>query len=282
MNSSSATSAFSLQAQARPLLAWSDQQIAGLRDVLHRLLLDWQSAWSLAGDGAEVRLETTAASHQPDDGLCVTWRLVGSPAHGAQVDALSRIEACLFSADAQLAPVIGQASRISREVCKAAWADWLTRWTLALGAPLQPSAVDHVYDAQTSADAFALNWSGDLVASMSWCQASWVLFLPGKTVQGLLQAAGLLPIASAPPAKPGLADLADALQSHTLSLRAGLSPVMLSLGELENLAIGDVLVLGHEYSAPLQVLGPRDEVLCHAWLGQQSGRVALELSQLPE
>jgi hypothetical protein len=42
--------------------------------------------------------------------------------------------------------------------------------------------------------------------------------------------------------------------------------------------VSDVIVLAHPLDQPLRVLCNDETLVCHGWLGQQRGRLALELA----
>lgn len=268
-------SAFTERPDAQPLLAWSTAQQRCLQDLLHKLLIDWQTAWSTGGAVADVTIGIPATGSEER----VLWSLEGVPAQQAEATARRALEATLFGSEVHAPAPVGAAPVIALEVAQAAWSDWQQRLQAALGTSPALST-DDLPDSHGTGTVAPI-WSGALCAKLPWCGTSWSLQLPGPVVQRLLRSAGAA--ASAPSGaavSSPLVDLASALHAQALTLHARLSDVTLTLGELEQLAIGDVVRLPQRLDAPLQLMGPRDEPLCEAWLGQQSGRVALELAPL--
>ncbi len=271
MNTLPATTAFVEASRARPLRAWSQAQQDEVRDLLHQLLRGWQAAWSLAdAPGDALPLTVQVATRPPADEQAVQWRLDGRPNADLTQTALRALQSDLFGDTAHLTTVSGAQPVIAPEITQMAWNDWQQRIESALGAPLSAWPTD-------SAPAQAADsWSGALSVQFSWCGARCELMIPGPAVQKLVRPAAPRPVA----APQALTPLTHALHKQRLNVQARLCDVTLTLGELEHLSPGDVLLLAHRLDAPLQVLGPDEEALCTAWLGQQSGRIALELSPL--
>lgn len=84
----------------------------------------------------------------------------------------------------------------------------------------------------------------------------------------------------APTAQP-LADLGQALSSQRARLRVELSGVEITLGQMQALALGDVLLLPHLLEQPLHVLEEQGQQICAGYLGQQDGGKAIELVREP-
>lgn len=267
------SSAFAIRSDARPLRAWSAQQQRRLQEVLQQTLLEWQTAWALAPAGAaaaSVELEAQAAS----DSDQVLWHLESSVGADqtatprGQVDPLSILGEQLFGLRASPPAPAGVGPTIALNVVGAAWADWLQRLSAALAAPV-------VAHTSTDNDAAASIWTGALQARMTWCSQTFCLLLPGVVLAHLLPAAPV----PASPVNP-LTRLDDALHGESLNLQVRLDDVTLTLGELEHLQSGDLVLLSHRLDAPLHLVGPHNQALCSAWLGQRDGRVAVELSAL--
>jgi len=77
--------------------------------------------------------------------------------------------------------------------------------------------------------------------------------------------------------QPSLASLRQALARHPVALTARLDAVELSLGDLRGLRPGDVIPLPHLLDRPLAVHSTDGAALCHAWLGRNGERRALQL-----
>lgn len=270
MNPSALTSAFVETSRARPLLAWSQAQQAEVQEHLRQLLLSWQTAWGLA-DAATNRSGPTvqAADMALADRQTVLWRFDDASATDLSQTALRALQSALFGETAHLSSVSGPAV-IAPEIAQMAWSDWQHRLASTLGAPLS------AWSAEAETDHTPTPWSGTLSAKLTWCKARCTLLLPGHIVQKLVRPAEPRRALDLQP----LAHLADALHDQHLNVQARLHDVTLTLGELEHLSPGDVVLLPHRLDAPLLVLGPDDEALCNAWLGQQAGSIALELSPL--
>lgn len=131
-------------------------------------------------------------------------------------------------------------------------------------------------------------WSGELVVVVSWGEHSWAIRFNAAAVERLLGSTGITgKAASAVSFKSRavtLTPLAHALERRLVTVRADLTFVSLSLGQLQALALGDVIALDHPLEQPaLLVLheGNSSVTLCTAWLGQTAGRMSVELQPLP-
>lgn len=271
MKTPAITTSFVEASCARPLRAWSQAQQEEVRDILHRLLLSWQTTWALvdtAGDAQQVTVQ--AADQAPTDEQTVHWRFEESPLADFLQAARRALQVTLFGETAHLTTTSGAQPILAPEIIQLAWNDWQQRLKSALGASLSAGPPD------TEPDRAVDPWSGALHVRLPWCGTHCTLLIPGSVVSRLVQAAGPRPVAD----QQALTPLAEALHGQRLLVQARLRDVTLSLGELEHLSTGDVVLLPHHLEAPLQVLGPDEEVLCTAWLGQQSGHIALELSPL--
>lgn len=77
--------------------------------------------------------------------------------------------------------------------------------------------------------------------------------------------------------RPALVSLNEALAAHSTRLRVELAAVDISVGNLQSLTVGDVLVLPHPLTQTLQVKTTQGLSLCEGYLGQQQGQRAIEL-----
>jgi hypothetical protein len=89
-----------------------------------------------------------------------------------------------------------------------------------------------------------------------------------------------------------LSPLKEALSQRSLTVRVELQPLVLSLGQLQSLTVGDIVVLSHPLDMPAQLNVDAGEIivsagetqpepLCRAWLGQSDGNIAVELHPNP-
>ena len=83
---------------------------------------------------------------------------------------------------------------------------------------------------------------------------------------------------------PALIPLTTALSSQPMEVKAHFTPVLLTLGQIQGLQIGDVIPLAQRLDEPtelrLQIDAAQTYPLCAAWLGQRNGRMAAELAAL--
>jgi hypothetical protein len=278
MSATPIVSAFTSQAQARPLLAWSSSQMRQIQAILQTLVGDWHAAWAIHADPADVHVDTVVSPSLLESETAVTWQLGMEQANNAEAAALYALQTTLFGGMSAGRAAPGAGPSIAHDVARAAWMDWTRRLESTFGSSVRPGAQAPVEGDEPDGAPSRQTWSGALCASFVWCGTSWRFSLPGTVVQRLLHTADMTQPKQGPATKsPDLVHLADALDSQTLEVRAELAQVTLSLGELETLSIGDVVMVPHQLSTPLQLIGPQENVLCEAWLGKQSGQVAIEL-----
>ncbi|BFO56017.1 FliM/FliN family flagellar motor switch protein [Acidovorax sacchari] len=245
--------------QARPLRAWSAARQAVVRDACQAAYGAWCRDWGLV----EAPVQVVEAAMAPGALGCAAasqvlrgWLFGDAPASGAAegpdmaADIAAQAWSALQSALAGLAPE----ARESRDAAEA------------------PAA-----------------WSGALAVLFPWGGKSWAWRLDGDCVQALLgrhepPSSGCAARTGQGPATPraALAPLDQALRGHRVAMHIHLQPLTLSLGQLQSLAVGDVIALDHPLAAPAAArlsAGGREPAkpLCAAWLGQSGGHLAVEL-----
>jgi len=181
--------------------------------------------------------------------------------------AMATTHTVLF-ADAVTAP-----ATLAAELTQAAWQDWWQRIaTFLAGANASfETAASH------SPMPEHRPWSGDLQIRLPWGQGYLYLALEGALVAHLLHDP-ISQSSSGVKSPPIKVNVLQALGAHLMPLHAELAEVELSLGQLQDLAVGDVVRLAHPLDAPLQIKTQTGQTLCAAWLGQQQGHLAVELA----
>ena len=124
-------------------------------------------------------------------------------------------------------------------------------------------------------------WSGALWLQWPWCHGVWRLRLPYRAVVALLGEEAPGPATRPTVRDAALLPLGQALGEQRLAVRVELQPVDLSLGQLQDLRLGDVVALDHALDQPLRVVTADGVPVCGAWLGQREGRIAVELDGRP-
>ncbi len=266
--------------KSRELRSWSHAARDCLRslfqEVYDRWRQDWGVAAGIAASEAQVRVLETSVGNAFSDAKA--QQLLGSLMFGEPP------AACDFSAtDHPNAP-------LARQLSVQAWDAWSSSilQILAQGAEAIPSS-----GVSRFSDAMAL-WSGDLTITFPWGEGLWALCLSASATERILKGHGFRSPPQefpAPETLRALVPLVDALLPKSLSVRVELTSVTLSLGQLQTLALGDVVTLDHQLDAPATVLlEPSLAVsvansappipLCAAWLGQLQGKMAVELHPL--
>ncbi len=241
-------------ARSRPLHYWTTGQQGEVVELLVAMQAVWCADWGLptppkVPDGTADLTEDAARR-----ALHAQW--FGSGSAGGQL-----------SAHPDNTPTMAES------VTAEAWDNWRSRLDSALG---------------TGATAYGLGlhaevparWTGILDLRLPWWQGALPLRLSRHAVSRLLQLDPTSPPILRPlPSPPGLASVSVALGGRLLEARALLSPVCLTLAQLEGLQLGDVIALDHPLDVPVGVQlrhpGGDTTPLCRAWLGQKKGQMAL-------
>ncbi|AVS67163.1 hypothetical protein C8245_17015 [Paracidovorax avenae] len=245
--------------QARPLRAWSAARQAVVRDACQAAYGAWCRDWGLA----EAPVQVVEAGMAPD--------ALGRAA------AAQALRGWLFGDAA--ASSAAEGPDMAADIAAQAWS--------ALQSALEGRAPE-AGESRQAAQAPAA-WSGALAVLFPWGGKPWAWRLDGDCVEALLgrheppSSDGTARTAQEP-ATPryALAPLDQALRGHRVAMHIHLQPLTLSLGELQSLAVGDVIALDHPLAAPaaarLAASGSATpQPLCAAWLGQSGGRLAVEL-----
>lgn len=282
-----------VQKPARTLYAWQEPQLNVLRKRLRTLHRDWSAAWIARADsicGAEdMVIESVVAAERMGDAPGeVDWCFAsGDPADpgGQNARAFDRLVEDLDQlARRALAQWMfdikgkGAIADIARTAADSAWTDWLARLAQLIGTPLRAAPDETVvHDGMTG----PCDWSGTLQIRWPWGGGQFRLVLPGEVVQALLHGE---PTSSPSTTGAILSDqvsLREALHDEAVVLQVQLDGVALSLGQLQQLQLNDIVVLDHPLDAPVRILSADATLVCEGWLGQQDGRVAVELSRPP-
>jgi len=216
-----------------------------------QLFDQWRSDWGLTSpDGAK----TDALSDRQAQCVLALQLFGAAPSHSILGSAYSQPSA-------------------AQSIAEEAWTDWCNRLDglLGIGACVDVSGA-------TLQDA----WDGRLTIHLPWWDGAWSLCLHAEAVQRLLgtDPAGRKTIA---PAYPPLAPLQLAIANEPVRLQVQFDPIVLTLGQIQALCFGDVVPIHHRLEDPIAVvMQSTDGVpqpICHAWLGQRDGRIAVELSR---
>lgn len=264
---------------ARPLRSWSSAQQEAVRSRFAALHRAWCAEWLPSREGApreadvQVSEPDAAMAPVPEDAAC--WSFAAASVVTPRYTAINAIAGELFGFDMATVGPGHEAAAVATSVVRAAWDDWMQRITALLATfPVEPQESAGSRSASLAADP----WSGALCVRWPWCGGVWSVSLPHGAVAALLGGDAIQPsalntrAASAPKQR-----LDQALGDQPLVLRAMLAGTDLNLGQLQALRLGDVLPLEHPLDAPVQIIAADGTPVCHGWLGQSDGRIAVEL-----
>lgn len=266
--------------RARPLRSWSSAQREAVRSRFAALHRAWCAEWLPAREGAaheadvQVGEPDAAMASVPEDAAC--WSFAAASVVTPRYTAINAIAGELFGFDMATVGPGHEAATVATSVVRTAWADWMQRITALLGAfPVEPQEPAGPRGAGVAADP----WSGALCVRWPWCSGLWSLGLPHGAVAALLGDEAIRRPAPTPRVEAAPKQRLDqALGGEALVLRAMLAGTELNLGQLHALRLGDVLPLEHPLDAPVQIIAADGTPVCHGWLGQSDGRIAVELA----
>ena len=252
------------QRRARPLCAWSAAQRRAVQARLLALLRDWCRDWGVPGPtAAPTGVPSPVPGTSPPDSLSDT-------------QAQAELARTLWQTHGS-SPLDAETTPVASHLVTLAWTDWLAR----LDSLLPP---DGRTPATTASAQPANAWDGHLSLPLPWCGKTWCVMLAAPAVSRLVAAEDTPPptAAGAAAATPPVA-LAQALAVRPLTVGVYLAPVALTLGQVQALRPGDIVPLPHALDQPARLLlhvapDAPPEALCHAWLGQQDGHMAVELA----
>ncbi len=280
--------------RARPLRSWQAAHKETVRARLATVYRDWSDEWlprkmaAVPSGNVEVIEPHDALVMCADNTVCWSFEEVlrrtavsalDAPSGNSRDSASSALQALgerMFAFDltsfssAPTAPVIAPA------LVRSAWTDWLQRlnalWPGFALEPQQPTGTPGMHVP-------AGPWSGALCARWTWCGGIWCLGLPYAVVSALLGSEAAPPSASVPPPRMVPTERLDrALAAEAVALRVGLDGAELNLGQLQELRLDDVVPLSHLLDVPALVTAVDGTPVCHGWLGQSEGRMAVELT----
>lgn len=231
------------------------------------------------------------------------WIRAASPSPAEQL-ALTLFGAAPPSAEtAEISAVVEPSGSIALDVGEDAWAALQAACT-----GLMPNAVRSIPGAMQAPDpGDARPWSG-AVRALVWLGASeapaFHLHLSPASAAAVFKSARLTPKCpphdpQPPPAPSPLRSLAQALSRHPLQVHVRLRDVAVTLGQLQSLRQGDVLLTAHDLSWPLTVWPGRAvdhatagsgktppaasaQPMSAGWLVQHSGSTAVALMPLSD
>ncbi|MDP9933591.1 FliM/FliN family flagellar motor C-terminal domain-containing protein [Variovorax paradoxus] len=199
----------------------------------------------------------------------------------AERAAMSGIGLQMFASDWAASGTEKESPPIATAVVRAAWTDWLERiGALLNGFPVEPQQASGAPETSSPSNP----WSGVLGVRWSWCGGTWTLRLPHDAVAAALLGSGAekMTNASTPPtATEPRQSLDQALDGQPVSLRVLLTGTELSLGQLQDLRLNDVVPLAHALDSPAHVVNTIGSPICEGWLGRRDGRMAIELAASP-
>lgn len=266
---------------AQPLRVHAPRERELVQGVLEKIHADWRAAWFDAdvsgGINSAVRIED-ATPTRPGTG---------------DDDVMPSMYSMLFvsvGAGAESAGRPGGKGPLAIDVAQRAWEAWRSSVYGAIGR--LPAMQGESLATAATREAHPWPWAGGLDAVFSFGSTEWRLLLSAVEVDFVAGAASA-EFSSTPSLPCGvLSPLKEALSQRSLTVRVELQPLVLSLGQLQSLTVGDIVVLSHPLDMPAQLNVDASEIivsagetqpepLCRAWLGQSDGNIAVELHPNP-
>ena len=193
------------------------------------------------------------------------------------VSAVQALQNAIFGERSHALATVVEVPVLAAQLAQAAWADWWRR----VGSEFQGISGTPTMSAKP--------WDGSLQVDIPWGTGTLTLRLDVAQVQTLLERhapntlggaaePGKLTSGSAALGAPVRVSVLQALSTYPLRLRAQLRDVELNIGQLQGLRVGDVVPLGHRLDTPTDMVSQDGRIVCHGWLGQNQGQVAVEMA----
>lgn len=272
----------------RPLKWWPDAALADIEAVFLNVLMAWRQAWidDVAADAAPGCEVTVWRAHEVPVQVQTAgeWsRLVALPmSREAWVQAPEQMAEMFFAVFTD-ALAISVASRnnsvLMADVADMAKMDLLERITNVLAPGSRSEGASGQTACATIPAHHARLWSEALWMRLSLTPASHIVLHVGPDcAASLYSSLGVRPVAEPVTiSRSSLIAVEQAIDLHRTRLSVELAPADISLGNLQDLAVGDVLVLPHSLRQALAVRNEHGANLCQAYLGQCDGMRAVEL-----
>lgn len=281
---------------------WSLAQLNAVSAVVAAALSSWRQAWAMREPGAadqSITCVNLGAGHRHARALAY-WQPLHQdevmPRADAKTEHVSAVRAWLrfdahetASADLRSGPeVLHQAlfgetakatalsstgvptGEIAAEIVDAAWRDLLAKLSRALHIPAQ--AAD-LLPQQALPSPDSKLWQGAVQIELPWHGRLLCLHLNAACVAAMVparQALLAVPAASPPPA------LMPALAQQVLSVSVQMTPLEISIGDLQSLRINDVVLLPHRLDQAVLVGIKDGRDLACGFLGKSRGNWAIE------
>ncbi len=263
-------------------LAWvPDRELIQLAQRLNQLLDTWFEEWRSESIDA-VKVSCYAAGQCSVDLSRVhTWTQMGVGADeglwvGLTATKQNIFAETLFGNPAQKSQETAQSSLANRLISQA-WTDFLVHLSSGLGlanAPISSTAPEGRLFEQ---------WSGAAIVKLQ-LDTQCIFFVLSASLMQTLRSLQTLGAGGTPnlPALPKLlrpiARLEQTLAKQIIQLRVSLNGCELDLGSLEHLQLGDVVRLEHKLDQALLLKTGQGELVCHAYLGRNKNKKAIELA----
>jgi hypothetical protein len=258
--STDSTSRWQLRPSARALVAWRDHELATFASVLDAAVLAWQRDWGL-DDTARTTCENTVARDRR-----AGWQLLGRHAGGAAwIQSAAVVGLCR-----QLLGTDDASTPIAAEVLAACRQDLRVRCAASLQLAEDSDAAELV-PALTA-------WRGAVEARLAFGAR---VLVDAGCLLALLQAAGTPQRTDRPKAAPALHALSEAIADLPVPLKIRLRPCEIEVGALQDLVVGDVVLLPHPLDAAAAVEDADGQQLFCGQLARSHGRKAVELAPAP-
>ncbi|MFE1574350.1 FliM/FliN family flagellar motor C-terminal domain-containing protein [Comamonas odontotermitis] len=249
--------------QVQELRAWRKAERASLCKIFDRAYQQWRTEWGLP-----------IGSHNTESQVQIADAFTDHAA--SSISPPDSLALLLFKEPVD----IHAESSMAAQLIHQAWNAWLERLEALTGKSLaEPSHT------MTSTQPPRNPWSGELLVSFPMGEETWKLAISASVVEGMLTQHQVKPFSRGTEvSQRPLVPLAQALRNHRLKVRVELDGATLSLGQLQTLAPGDIVALGHLLDQParlaLELPAQRNysAPLCFAWLGQTQGQIAIQLS----
>lgn len=260
----------------RKLHAWSNDQKLETARKFESLLVQWQRDWSLSNQQSGAVQAPASHSWVGGETAGIPWKFSAMAQCHFQDSDRDPQDASLICTKALQISFFGasleeSAAPAAAQISKDAWSDWSERLT-TLVKPEQ---------SQSSENIRSIQWAGILRIRLPWCGGFFTLDLGADQVTHLLPPrTSDRSRASLSRKRTELVSIRTVIGQKPHRLEAQLTPIVLTVGALCSLSVGDVVTLEHKLDSPLLVSSHGKHAVAQGWLGKSDKNKALQLDLL--
>lgn len=286
----------SIKRGTQPLRWWTEAQLQHLEHQVALLLRTWQQAWGVSTTSEPGRDVHAKLAWQVPDAAQASWHAVdgnrpgvwwastlhpdaaSNPHSSSVLHALGQALFALPTGDACSGPS-HDVSDLLPDIARKAWDDLCHQLYLLLDARSPWSKDEDLASTPTSR---LRPWSGSVVITLPWLHGHDLQWLvEGPLMERVTKAAHARGERPSAPELPPLHPLWDAIAGLPCLVRVELHATQISLGDIQDIQVGDVFDVPHALDEPLLAVSEHGIPIAQAYLGKSQSHKAIELLDQP-